>query len=348
MVFGNKQARKRDTAIGLDLGSRQCKGVVVQRTAQGLQLRQYSVMPTPPTPGKAESQAAVVETTQTMLAKLGTAGHNVFVTISAPSAFVTKIEMPRFASGELRTVLRLNSTRYVRRDLGSYCLDAVELGEMAADSKARRSPTMQTLVAGASKEDVLWYRNTLNAAKIKAETIELAPVAIINALQRSHQQVCERHVVLLLDIGHHATSLNFLRQGQPVLTRLMPFGGAQLTEQIAHTLGVPPADAEQQKYAMNEQVTKVLHSALQTLAREIRASIDFVERQQDCEIRHAFAGGGTACNAAIVEVLSKEVGIEIQRWNPLEGYDTTSANPAGLEAVAPCLGAAIGVAVAKL
>jgi type IV pilus assembly protein PilM len=348
MLFGRKQARKRDTALGLDLGNCQWKAVVLRRTEQGLHLDQYALTPCPAPPGKAESQAPCAEALQTMLAKLKTGDGGAYVTISSPSGLVTEMEVPRLSAEELGSVLRLNSTRYLRRDLSGYYLDAVELGDTTTDGKARRAPTMQALIVAAPKEEVLWCRGALSAAKIKAETIELSAVAVINAIQRSQAELCEQNVVLLLDIGHQLTSLNLLLRGQPVLTRLMPFGGAQITDQIARELGVPPAAAEEQKRAMNGQTTAVVHGALQSLAREVRSSIDFVERQHDCDVRHAFAGGGTACNPAIVAALSEEVGLAIQCWNPLEGYDLAGTNATELAAIGPVLGAAVGVAASKL
>ncbi len=348
MLFRRKQARKRDAAIGLDLGSRQWKGVVVHRTEQGLQLCSYAVTPCTANPGKTEAQAQFVEAAQTLLSQLKASDRYAYVAISSPDSLVAEIEMPRLPAGDIRSIISLNSARYLRRDLSGYYVDAVELADTTTDGKARRTPTMQTLVAGAPREEVLSYRNALNSAKMKAETIELSSVAVINAIQRSHAEVCEQNVVLLLDIGNQLTSLNFLRRGQPLLTRLMPFGGAQITKQVARALGLEPAAAEEQKRNMSEKAAVVVQGTLQTLAREVRSSIDFVERQHDCDIRHAFAGGGTACNPAIVEALSQEVGVQILRWNPLEGYETTGVDTAQLAALAPCLGAAVGVAVARL
>ncbi|MBM3858600.1 MAG: hypothetical protein FJ395_02995 [Verrucomicrobia bacterium] len=348
MFLLRKKARKRDTVVGLDLGGHQWKGVVIRRAAQGLQLSQYAVVPAPPNPGKASSQAQAAAAAQALLSQLNTSERQANVAMSTSNAVLAKIEMPRLSPEELRVAVSLNSIRYLRRDLSSYYLDAAELGDSAASSKTRRTPTMPVLVAGAPREEVLWCRSALTAARIKAETIELSAVAAINALQRSHAQVCEQNDVLLLDIGHQVTSLNFLRSGLPLMARLIPFGGAQITDQIVQTLGVPPAVAEQQKPSMNTETGEMMREPLQLLAREVRSSIDFVERQHDCAIRHAFAGGGTACNAAFLEILSQEIGLLIQRWNPLEGCDTAGVEEAALRSVAPCLGAAAGAAVAQL
>jgi type IV pilus assembly protein PilM len=348
MLFGRKQARKRDMAIGLDLGSQQWKAVLIQRAEQGLKLRHHVVIPCAASPAKPGSETAFVEALQALLAPLKTSDRHAFVAISSPASFVAEFEMPRTQPQDLRGAISLNGVRLLRRDLSGCYFDAVELGDPSADGKARRTATMQTMVAAAPKEEVIWYRNVLDNAKIKAETIELSAVAVVNALQCSHAAICEQHVVLLLDIGHQLTSLNFLRHGQPLLTRLMPFGGAQLTDLLTRSLGVPVAEAEKQKRSLNEESVAIMQGALQSLAREVRASVDFIESQQDCQIRHAFAGGGTACNPVILEALSQEVGLPITQWSPLEGLQTDPSEAADLAAIAPSLGAAIGVAAAKL
>jgi len=348
MRFLKTQSRKGDTIVGLDLGSQQWKGVLIRRNAERLQLCEYVVTPCPAAPGKPESQAAAADTVQAMLSQLKTSMRSVVVAISSPSAWVAEIEIPRTPPEELRAVISLNSTRYLRRDLVGYYFEAAELAESGPNGKARRGATMRVLVAAALREEVLWYRNALSEAKVRAETIELSALTMINALQRTHAEVCEQNIVLLLDIGHQFTRLSFLSHGQPLLTRMMPYGGAQITEQVAATLGLQPAAAEQHKRAMTTQVMDAVRQSLQTLVREVRSSIDFVERQYDCALRYAFAGGGTACNRAILDMLGQDLGISVQQWNPVEGYDTKGLDPAELAGVAPCLGPAVGVAVAKL
>lgn len=347
MLF-KKQARKREIAVGLDLGSRYWKGVVVRRASGTLQLLQYAIVPAPSGLGKAESQPQAVEAVQGLLGQLRAAERRVNVAISTPSGLVAEIEMPRTPASELRTAVSLNSVRYLRRDLDSYYFDAAELSPPDTPEKARRSPTMRVLVAAAPKEEVLWYRDVLNAAKLKAETIELAAVTVINAFQKSHAEICRSQIVLLLDIGHQQTSLCFLKEGLPSLTRTMPFAGAYLRERLATTLGLAPAEAERRLYQLDPQGTEAVRSAMTTFAREIRASIDFVERQHDCSIRSACAGGGVAANELMLELLSTEVGVPIQQWNPLQGYDIAGLEAGAVAAVAPCFGAALGAATGAL
>lgn len=347
MLPGRNKTRKRDSVVGLDLGSQQLKAVLIHRTETSVELRQVAVVPSSVALGNAEAEPQMAEALQALLGQLKISDRRAFVAISTPSAFVAQIETPRMPPSEIRSSLVLNSARYLRRDLNGYYVDATELVDPATEGKGRKTATMQLLVAGAPKDAVVWCRNALTGAKMRAETIELSAVAVVNALQYSHPEVCEQNTVLLLDIGAQGTSLNFLRRGQPLLTRLMPFGGAQITEQIAAVLGVTPVAAEEQKRVTGKGVLPVMQGVLQVLARDVRSSIDFVERQYECEIRHAFVAGGSACNELLVETLGQEVGMHIERWSPA-GRLQVVGEAAQLPLLAPSLAAAIGVAVGKL
>lgn len=61
MLFFKRQARKLDQAIGLDIGSRQVKAVLLARREEGVELLQYAVEQNPAGLGKAgtESQLAL-------------------------------------------------------------------------------------------------------------------------------------------------------------------------------------------------------------------------------------------------------------------------------------------------
>jgi type IV pilus assembly protein PilM len=223
------------------------------------------------------------------------------------------------------------------------------MGESAADPKAKKSANMRLLVATASKDEVQWYRAALLAAKLRAETMELPALCVVNAFQRSHPEVCAKEVVLLLDIGARATSLNFLRGGEPVMTRLVDYGGTRISEYISQVLALPAGEAEAAKRAFADEIQPLVQASLFLLGREIRSSIDFFERQHECHVAKAFAGGGTACGPGLLSFLGESAGAHIEAWNPVHEYHTDGlAGAAELPALAPVLGAALGVAVAHL
>jgi type IV pilus assembly protein PilM len=348
-IRGNKQG-KRATAIGLDLGSTHMKAAVVARDGERVKLLEYAAAPFTTPAGKAGAEQEFGNELHQFLNRLKVPERHIVAAITCSSAVVCEAELPRIPLEEVRNVLKLNSARYLRRDFSNYLFDTAELKDPQADPKGKKSQTMKLLVAGALRDEVLWYRDALVAAKIKPEAIELAAVSVINAFQVSHREVCEKDVVLLIDVGARSTTINFLRAGQPRLTRIMHFGGVQISEYLSQVLSMDPAAAEEEKMRMSETVQPLVKTALLPLAREIRASVDFFERQQECHVTRAYSCGGSACSEALLGFLGEEVGMPIAQWNPLEGYDLSQLNGEGpvLTGIAPSLAVALGAAVARV
>ena len=177
----------------------------------------------------------------------------------------------------------------------------------------------------------------------------MAAISVVNAFQLNEPKSPEL-AALLLDIGAYSTSINFIHQGIPLITRIIRFGGAQLTEYIGQMSGVQADAAELEKIAISDSTQALARTAIEPLAREIRSSIDFFERQHDCRVGSAFACGGSATSEFLVRIISETVGIELKRWNPSEHLDISRLNgeKPQLEIVGPSLAAAVGVAASRL
>ncbi len=350
MLFSRHKQNKRDISLGLDLGTSQIKAAVLRRNGNATELVEYVVVQSSVSIGKHGAEQQYAAQLQQVMNELKTQERRANVTISCDSAIVSETEFPRMPLDEVKSALKLNSARFLRRDFSNYYLDAVELSEAAAEGKGKKSANMKLLVGGASKDEVVWYRDALLAAKIRPEAMELAAVSVINGFQFTNAEICEKDVVLLVDIGARSTSINFLRRGQPLMTRIMHFGGVQISEYLAQALTIQGNVAEEEKLKMSETVQPLVQTAIMPLARELRSSIDFVERQQECHVGRAFACGGSACGAGILDFLSEEVGLRIECWNPVQSFETGHFNGEGprLTALAPSLAAAIGAAAAKM
>jgi type IV pilus assembly protein PilM len=349
MAFGHKKHAKRDQVIGLDIGTSQIKAAVLRRAGSRIQLVEYSVSPVKQVLGKSGTEQQFAAELQQWFGLLKVQERRVFVAISCASAMVCETEFPRMPIEEAKNALKLSSSRYLRRDFSNYYFDAVELVQFGQDTKTNKSSTMKVLVAGASKDEVRWYRDALLAAKIRPEAIELAAVTVVNAFQVANPALAEQEVALLVDIGANSTSINFVRHGQPTMTRIMHFGGAHINEYLVQILSLSAKAAEEEKLKMSERVQALVRMAVLPLCKEVRSSIDFFERQQECHVSKGFACGGTACATSILRLLSEEIGFSIESWNPIQSFGTENFNGEApqLMAVAPALAAVVGVAAAR-
>jgi Tfp pilus assembly PilM family ATPase len=375
MVFRRNKRRKLEFALGIDLGASQIKAAVVRQLRDKIELVEYAVRPLATTTAKAYKGPEFAAELQQLVDGLKTSERHAFVTISCSSAMVCQAEFPPAPLDEIKTALKLNSSGYLRRDFSSYYLDAFELkkgaespkGKAKAAAKAKeegkpkdeskpkeaakpKDGTKTTvLVGGANKEEVDACRDALVAARIKPRVIELAAVSVINAFQVGHPETKDE-VVVLLDIGARMTSINFLLDGMPLITRIMHFGGVQISEYIGQVLMLKPQEAEEEKCKMSAPVQELVKAAISPLAREIRSSIDFFERQNDLHVRRICACGGAACSAQVLAILGEAVGTQVESWNPVQSLDVSHFNGESQRvlAIGPALAAVVGVAAARL
>ena len=91
-------------------------------------------------------------------------------------------------------------------------------------------------------------------------------------------------------------------------------------------------------------------SLLTPLGRELRASIDFFEHQQDKPVTQVFVSGGAARSPFIIESLQSELMVPCRSWNPVSFLQPAlpPQQLGELEQVAPQLAVATGGAMAAL
>jgi Tfp pilus assembly PilM family ATPase len=94
----------------------------------------------------------------------------------------------------------------------------------------------------------------------------------------------------------------------------------------------------------------LVKTAISPLAREIRSSIDFFERQNDLHVRRICACGGTASSPHVLTILGEAIGTPVECWNPIDGLDVSHFNgeTQRVLAIGPSLAAALGAATAAL
>jgi type IV pilus assembly protein PilM len=170
----------------------------------------------------------------------------------------------------------------------------------------------------------------------------------VNAFEKALPDVFAREVVALVDIGFKHTSICLLQEGELILSRVVGLGGDRLTSGLAESLGISYAEAEGIKVGMPAEVQSNLEALVLPLGRELRASIDFFEHQQDRAVSAVYISGGSARSDFLVQMLQTELMAECKSWNPLSFLEVNlpPQQAAEIEHVAPQLAVAVGAAVA--
>jgi|ERR1044071_1458164 type IV pilus assembly protein PilM len=348
----NNSAKKRDQMISIDLGGRTTKGVHLQRKGDDYILSRF-VLQDAPIYEKSLSADLLGEHLKTVCQALDARTKLVTLAVSVQDSVVRHAELPLMPVNDMRQVLKNNTKNYLQQDLPGHIFDCSIIvprtpPKNLEKTKAGTTLKQKVLVAGARKQLVEDMQTAIRSTGLVADHIVPGLVGPVNAFEMAMPEVFKNEVVALVDVGFKHTSICLLQQGELILSRVVAIGGDKLTTGLAESLGISYAEAEGIKVGMPSEVQTQLNSLVLPLGRELRASIDFFEHQQDKTVTHVYVGGGSANSEFIVQALQTELMVECKTWNPLNFLHVgLPAQQRGeIEHVASQLSVAVGVALA--
>jgi type IV pilus assembly protein PilM len=285
----------------------------------------------------------------------GYRGRRVSLVLGVADALLRHAEMPAVPAPDMRLMLKYNAKAYLQQEFSDYAFDCQTLGFVQpapgapADAAAAKAPTKARVLVGAAKQQTL---DQLVAAATSAGLIldEVTPslTCPTNAFEAVMPEQFGKEVIALVDIGFKSSTISILINGELSLSRVVSLGADKLTAGLAEAMGVSYGEAEGIKIGLPEEVQGAMQGLIMPLGRELRASIDFFEHQQDKSVSQVFVSGGSARSQFIVESLQSELMVQTKAWNPVS-FMTLSLPPeklAELEQTAPQLAVAVGGALA--
>jgi type IV pilus assembly protein PilM len=355
LPFSSSKSPKRcDQIIAVDLGGRTSKAVYVQRHGEGFKLSSYSVLDAPAS-GKTSSADLLAEHLKTLSENLDGRCKAMSLAICVNDSIVRQAELPLMPMDDMRMVLKNNSRIYLQQDYPNHVFDCHIVAAPPSEGQPQRTKSggllkQKVLVAGAKEQLLDDLQEAMKAAGYTPDHVVPNLVGPINAFEFAHPEEFANEVVALIDIGFGGTTICLLEQGELVMSRVLATGSDQLTSELADTMGISYAEAEGIKVGMPQEVQGQLEALIGPLGRELRASLDFYEHQNDRPVTHVYVSGGTARSELILQMLQNELMTECKQWNPTSFMEISvpPQQAAELEQVSPQLAVAIGTAMATL
>lgn len=345
-------AAKRTSVVSVDLGQRTTKAVYIQRKGEGLELLQYTLQDAPVS-DKTPSPEVIGDHLKSVLDALGFKGRRVSLVLGPNDALVRNAELPAVPVADMRLMLKYNSKNYLQQDLQDYVFDChvVGVANAAAAEPAKGPPKVKTWIGGSKKQTLDHYQRAARHVGMTLDHVIPCLICPTNAFERAMPEVFAKEVVALVDVGFRSSTISILAGGELALSRVVPSLGAdRLTAGLAEAIGVSYAEAEGIKVGLPDEVQGAMQGLIMPLGRELRASIDFFEHQQDKAVSQVFVSGGSARSPFIVETLQSELMVPTKAWNPLS-FMTLSVPPQKLaeaEQVAAQLAVAVGGAMSVM
>jgi type IV pilus assembly protein PilM len=351
LPFLSSQAKQLDQIIAIDLGVRTTKAVHLQRKGERLSFLSYALQDAPAYE-KNLSPQLLGEHLEAINQGLGSRSKQVVLAVGAGDSLLRHAEMPSVPVADMRIMLKYNSKNYLQQDLLDHVFDCYVIPARASAKpeipKAGQKSTV--LVGGAKRQLVDDLQTAARNAGLIPERIVPSLIGPPNAFEMARQDIFNKEVVALVDFGFRHSSISILLNGELMLSRVVGIGGDRLTSGVAEALGVSYAEAEGIKVGLPDEVQSTMVTLLAPLGRELRASIDFFEHQQDKPVTQVFVSGGSARSDYIIQILQTELMVPCASWNPTSFLDMVlpPQQMGEVEQIAPQLTVAIGAALSAL
>src|SRR6266446_7049391 len=322
LPFFNGTTKKRDQMISIDLGGRTTKAVHLLRRGEGLALCKFALLDAP-IYEKQMSADLLTEHLKNICQALDAKTKLATVAIGVNDSVVRHADLPQMPVEDMRQVLKNNSKNYLQQELSNHIFDCYIIPSRIASKTAEKTKLgagaqkQKVLVAGAKRQLLDDMQTAIKNTGLVADHIVPGLVGPVNAFEMAMPEVFAKDVFALVDMGFKNTSICLLQEGELILSRVVGIGGDKLTNGLAESLGISYAEAEGIKVGMPGEVQAQLESLVLPLGRELRASVDFFEHQQDKTVSQVYISGGSARSEFIVAALQTELMVECKPWNPL-------------------------------
>jgi type IV pilus assembly protein PilM len=303
------------TIVGLDIGSTSIRAVETSRTKDGPIVTNFGQSPLPVGAvqgGVINDDKAVTLALKHLWASSKFRGRNVVLGVNNPQVVVREITVANLPERELRKSLPFQVRDMLPLPVERSLLDFYRLQEEPTKD------TVRGLLIAAPKEAVLTAVKAIERAGLHVIRVDLAPFALLRAASR-----LDETVEAIVDIGARATSVVVHADGEPLIVRTIPRGGAEVTEMIATRIGATLDEAESLKCRVGllpeggPETADVIAEAVRPLIREIRSSFTYLASggRQTQVGRLALAGGGAQL-PGLVEALREQLGIDVAIADP--------------------------------
>jgi Tfp pilus assembly PilM family ATPase len=314
-------AKALTSAIGIDLGQHNLKGVLMQRKGGNrIYIAGYAIRQTGPGPSNSDKLAHHLKL---LMQEIGGSAKGYAAAASNPQSLVRIIEQPPTPPTLLREALKFNDMSLLNQDCKDFVLDCDVLptATKRVGEEQESEPVTKTLryvVGGLPRADVTEIYDAFEKNRTTISRLQLAPLATFNAFEFAKPEIFANEAFMLVDIGHDETVVMLGCKRELVLVRTIDYGGRHFIDAIsgdgAIDLGAAITLIEKGDPGLNE----VGRASLSALSIQLRNSIGFFEGQREENIMRVHFSGALVRADLPLQILSDELDIPCELWDPFE------------------------------
>ena len=323
--FKSLLSRKSQPLLGLDISSGSIKLVELTESGKNFRLEKYAIEPLPKgvmVDGNIENMDSASEVVSRAVKKLGSRNKNVALAMPSAQVITKRIFLPAgLTEDEYETQVESEASQYIPFALDEVSLDFQVLGPSAT------SPDDVEVLIAASRWDKVEDRVALaEAAGLKPMVMDVDSYAVRSVIDRLAQQMPSQgqdKLIAVFNIGANTTNLSVFLNAQNVYVREQPFGGAQLTQDIARSYGMTfeEADARKRSGDLPENYQRdLLQPFVESAISEIVRGLQFFFTSTPYgKVDIILLAGGSAVLEGLADAVTNRTQVQTSVINPFKG-----------------------------
>lgn len=318
--------------IGVDFSASSVKVVELSPGAQAsMRLERYAIEPIERgavVDGNVERHEAVADALLRALRKAGISTKQVAMALPSSSVITKKITLPSdLTEDEYEVQVESEASQYI-----PFAIEEVNLDFQVLGPSSTSEGSVDVLLAASRKEKVEDRVVVAELAGLKPVIIDVEPYAARIPIDSVISQLPaggEGLILAVFDIGQSTTRLSVVYNGQTIFEREQPFGGNQLTQDIARQYGLTVEEAESKKRSgeLPENYSKgLLQSFVEAGATELARSLQFFFSSTPYQrVDRILLAGGAAVTKGLAEAVLQKTSVTTEILSPFQGMEIGDA-----------------------
>lgn len=275
-------------------------------------------------------------------------GNNVISSLSNNGLEITSLRLTDAQGDEIEQVLRKEVVQRFGLDPDEDAMQYVIAGNVHQGDEIKN----ELILFAAANETIKSHIELLEQAGLKPVSIDTIPCALFRSFERSlRRQEDRERTVVFVDVGNQFTTVVFGRGGEISFVKEIPIGGEKFNKEIATKLGIEIDEAEilrkvlqmekscsmtkpsssiqlsdENEPQLEASTRQAIVDAVSTVAEELTREISLCLRYYTVTFRgkrveQAFFTGGGAYEYILLDVLKRQLAVEVEIAQPLKGFD---------------------------
>lgn len=352
-------------AVGIDIGSSSIKVVEIKRKGGKAMLETYGAIALGPYAdldiGRVTNLPVekIVEALKEVLKQSGVTTTSSALSIPVQSSLIFIIDLPaQVKENEMATIISTEARKYIPVPITEVSLDYFVLPQKESSFEEANNPDLssappdkkEVLVVAIQNDAISKYRSIVSQCQLEAEFFE---IEIFSSVRANFEH--ELSPVLLMDFGASRTKLSIVEFGMVKNFHTISRGGADISDSISKSLGIPFSKAEEMKkeFGLFEDASE------KSLAEIIKVHIDYIfsetnnvllsyEKSYNRTVSKVILSGGGSLLKGLKEMAANNFRAEIEVGHPFTKVGAPVFLRKVLEATGPEFAVALGLALRKL